>query len=269
VNTEQMAWAIGPRADYYARQFDKFERAGRTTLPTWNWAAFFFSTPWFTYRRLDGYAVLNFFLPIVFLLLAMFLAHGGAFLAWLIGGAYVAIAFVVIPMYANGIYYRRIKAQFARATAPGADAEKEWPRPPSAWKLFSAVFSGALALIVPAYLAVVPAAYDDYAPRAKVADGVSAAIVLQREIDEFYAEHKRLPGPQEQERFRFRKPMQYTESIRYDAEQRRIVVTMADSTSSIAGKRFALHAREEQGVLDWICRTIDLDRKYLPRTCRS
>jgi pilin len=269
MNAEQMASAIGPRADYYARQFAKFEHAGRTTLPTWNWAAFFFSTPWFTYRRLDGYAVVNFFLPIVFLLLAMILAHGGGFLAWLIGGAYVAIAFVLVPMYANGIYYRRIQAQFARATAPGADAEKEWPRPPSAWKLFSAVFAGALALIVPAYLAVVPAAYDDYAPRAKVAEGVSAATVLQREIDEFYAEHKRLPGPQEQERFRFRKPMQYTQSIAYDAERRMLVVTMGDSSSSIAGKRFALHARDERGVLDWACRTIDLDRKYLPSACRE
>jgi hypothetical protein len=172
-------------------------------------------------------------------------------------------------MHANGIYYRRLKAQFARATAPGADAEKLWPQPPSAWKLFSAVFSGALALIVPVYLAVVPAAYDDHAPRAKVAEGVSAATALQREIDDFYAEHKRLPGTQEQERFRYQKPLQYTESILYDAERRMIVVTMGDSTSSIAGKRFALPAREKTGALEWACRTIDLDRKYLPATCRE
>jgi len=269
MNVEQMRWAIGPRADYYLGQFAKFERAGKNTLPTWNWTAFFFSTPWFTYRRLDGYSTANFFLPIVFLLLAMSLAHGGGFLAWLIGAAYFAIAFVLIPMYANGIYYRRLKAQFARATAEGADAEKDWPRPPSAWKLFSAVFSGALALIVPAYLAVMPAAYEGYAPRAKVAEGASAATALQREIDEFYAEHKRLPGPQEQERFRFRKPMQYTQSIVYDADQRTIVVTMGDSSSSIAGKRFAIHAREERGALEWACRTIDLDRKYLPAACRG
>lgn len=190
MNVEQMRWAIGPRADYYLKQFEKSKRTGRNTLPIWNWPAFFFSTPWFTYRRLDGYATANFFLPILFLLLAMILAppHGGGFLAWLIGGAYVAIAFVFIPMYANGIYYRRIKAQFARATAPGADAEKEWPRPPSAWKLFAAVFSGALALVVPVYLAVMPAAYEGYAPGAKVAEGVSAANAPQREIDEFYAD---------------------------------------------------------------------------------
>jgi len=43
------------------------------------------------------------------------------------------------------------------------------------------------------------------------------------------------------------------------------LVTLATQVQS----EFALHAREEQGVLDWICRTIDLDRKYLPRTCRS
>lgn len=218
MNAEQMRWAIGPRADYYLRQFEKFEDAGKSTLPTWNWTAFFFSTPWFTYRRLDGYATANFFLPIVFLVLLMFVAspHDGGFLAWFIGGAYLAIAFVLVPMYANGIYYRRLKAQFARATVAGADAEKEWPRPPSAWKLFSAVFTGALALVVPYFLAVAPAAYESYAPRARM-----------------------------------------------------IVVTMGDSSSSIAGKRFAMHAREERGVLEWACRTIHLDRKYLPAACRD
>ena len=210
MNAQQMEWAIGPRAEYYLKQFAKFERAGASTLLTWNWPAFFFSTPWFTYRRLDGYAIANFFLPIVFLWLSMMFAHGGGLLAWIIAGTYVVVAFVLIPMHANGIYYRRLKAQFARATAPDADAEKLWPQPPSAGKLFSAVFAGAFALLVPVFLAVMPAAYDDYAPRAKVLEGVFNATALQREVDAFYAEHKRLPGPQEQDRFRFREPMQHT-----------------------------------------------------------
>ena len=272
MNAEQMRWAIGPRADYYLRQFEKFERAGRSTLPTWNWTAFFFSTPWFTYRRLDGYATANFFLPIVFLVLLMFAAspHDGGILAWLVGGAYLAIAFVLIPMYANGIYYRRLKAQFARAAAADtvADTAKKAPRPPSAWSLFSAVFSGALALVVPYFLAVAPASFESYAPRQKVAEEFSFGIGLQREIDAFYAGHKRLPGPQEQERFRYRKPMKYTQSIVYDAERRMIVVTMGDSPY-IAGKRYAMRAREERGALEWTCQTIDLDRKYLPAACRE
>lgn len=269
MNTEQMAWAIGPRADYYLKQFAKLEGAGRTTLPTWNWPAFFFSTAWFTYRRLDGYATANFFLSIVFFLVAMILAHGGGLLAWLIGGAYFVVAFVLIPMYANGIYYRRLKAQFARAIAPGADAEKLWPQPPSAWKLFSAVFAGVLAPIVPFVLGAMSTGYEGYAERAKVLEGVSYATALQREIDAFYGEHKRLPGLQEQERFRYRKPMQYTHSIVYDTERRMIVVTMDDSSSTIAAKRFAMHAQEENGALEWTCRTIDLNRKYLTATCRD
>jgi hypothetical protein len=102
-----------------------------------------------------------------------------------------------------------------------------------------------------------------------VLEGVFNATALQRDVGEFYAEHKRFPSPQEQDRFRFRKPVEHTESILYDAEQRRIVVTMSDSSSSIAGKRFAMHAREERGALEWTCRTIDLDQKYLPATCRE
>jgi hypothetical protein len=140
MNAQQMEWAIGPRAEYYLRQFAKFERAGASTLPTWNWPAFLFSTSWFTYRRLDGYAMANFFLPIVFLWFAMMLAHGGGFLAWLVGGTYVVVAFVLIPMHANGIYYRRLKAQFARATAPECRCGEIVAATAPAWKLFSAVF---------------------------------------------------------------------------------------------------------------------------------
>lgn len=46
---------------------------------------------------------------------------------------------------------------------------------------------------------------------------------------------------------------------------RMIVVTMRDPH---AGKRFAFYAEERGGVLTWGCRTIDLESKYLPGSCR-
>lgn len=47
--------------------------------------------------------------------------------------------------------------------------------------------------------------------------------------------------------------MHYTQPILYDEKQRMIVVTMGDSDSSIAGRRFSIHAREERGTLEWAC----------------
>ena len=38
---------------------------------------------------------------------------------------------------------------------------------------------------------------------------------------------------------------------------------------AIGPRAVAMHAREERGALEWACRTIDLDRKYLPATCRE
>ena len=59
--------AIGPRAEYYLEQFEKFERAGDRWVATWNWPAFFSSSAWFAYRRMSGRSLLNFFLPILFI----------------------------------------------------------------------------------------------------------------------------------------------------------------------------------------------------------
>ena len=44
-----------------------------------------------------------------------------------------------------------------------------------------------------------------------------------------------------------------------------IVVTMGDRFKD---QRFAMHAEDKGGTISWACRTMDLDPKYLPLTCR-
>ena len=34
------------------------------------------------------------------------------------------------------------------------------------------------------------------------------------------------------------------------------------------GKRFEIAAVEKDGALEWVCRTIDFEAKYLPASCR-
>ena len=100
--------AIGPRAEYYLEQFAKFERAGGRWVVTWNWPAFFFSCAWFAYRRMGGRSLLNFFLPILFIVMSHVLV--GSDLQLLVMAGYLALAFVVIPMYANTLYYRNLNS---------------------------------------------------------------------------------------------------------------------------------------------------------------
>ena len=271
MDKEQLRTAIGPRADFYLRRFETFASSGRQWTPSWNWPAFFFSTAWFSWRRMDGYGIANFFLPIPFVLSLYIASHEGEkFWAIALVAIYIAVAYVLVPVYANALYHRHLQAQLRRAaeaTERAAAKPKSLPRPPSIWTLLAAILSGAFAFVLAVIFLVAPAAYSDYMPRAKVSEGVSIAAGMRNEIAEFHVDKKRLPNPQEAERFRFSAPMKYTESVAYDAERKMIIVTMRDSYSE--GKRFAMHAIEKEGALTWSCRTIDLPRKYLPGACRD
>jgi hypothetical protein len=82
--------ALGPRAEYYLRQFEKFEHAGERWVATWNWPAFFFSSAWFVYRRMSGRSLLNFFLPVLFIMMAIIVNDG--MLRFLVAAGYFASA---------------------------------------------------------------------------------------------------------------------------------------------------------------------------------
>ena len=251
---DRLRAAMGPQADRYLAQFERIERSGKRWAATWNWPAFFASSGWFAYRRMGRLSLLNFFLPALFI--APMLASEEKEIRLGLAVAYLIVAFAVIPIYANALYYRHLKA-------------RESPRPPSWLTGIEAALTAALALVVPAMLVAVPAAYSDYTPRATVSEGLSRAAALKREIGEFYEEHKRLPAPQEAEKFRA-DGGKYTRSVVYDAEQRMIVVTLGDKTSSaLRGRRIALPVEEKSGTLDWRCRAIDLEQKYLPADCRD
>jgi hypothetical protein len=56
-------------------------------------------------------------------------------------------------------------------------------------------------------------------------------------------------------------------TIHYDTERKAVVITMG--RLPYEGKRFGFFAEERDGKMEWSCRKIDLDPKYLPAACRS
>ena len=257
--------AIGPRADYYLAQFDKIERSGNAWAGSWNWPAFFASTGWLAYRRVGYWSLLNFFLPLPFIVLI--LAAGTRDTFWILIPAYLAFAYVVIPLFANALYNRHLKTQLASAGTAAEMKAQRWLRPPSIGTGIEGVLKAGLSFAIAAFLLASPAAYNDYAPRAKVAEGVLLASSLKEPIVAFYIEHKRLPASHESEKF-LAEGGRYTRSAIYDADQRMIVVTMGEM-GVLEGKRLALHVEERDGTISWTCRTIDIDRRYLPAACRD
>lgn len=259
---ERWRASIRWNTERYLRCFRRIAEAGGWA-PHWNMAAFLHSTGWFWYRRMFGWAVLNLVAPFA-LLFAFAFVFGASTLApggnldrpvLILAIAYLLMVFLVVPIYADSIYYRQLRARFASAQPA--------PRPPSVWTVLGAVALGLVwfALV----LAMLLPAYGDYTPRAKVSEAILAASSIRTEVTAFYDENRRLPTPQEASRFRSDRPSRWVETIEYDAAERRIAVTLREI---FPGKRFALHAHDSGGQVTWTCRTIDLEKKHLPASCR-
>jgi hypothetical protein len=253
METDQFA---GRNAGHYRGHYERMQRAQRRWLPGWNWAAFLHSTGWFWYRRMYAWAVLNLILPLLFLGLLAFVLQWfvperdmGVLVA-VLGTVYVLLVFVLLPLYADSLYLYRLHKDGAA------------PRPPSAFTAVGAV----LLIVIPAWIVYVSVqAQREYAPRERASEGLSRAMALRTPVAEFYANERRLPGAQEAVKFRESDPMKFTTSVGWDAERRAIVATLGERDG---GRRFEIAALEKGGALEWVCRTIDFEAKYLPASCR-
>ena len=263
--TELERWraAIGWNAEYYLRRFKRIAEAGGWA-PGWNMAAFLNSTGWFWYRRMFGWALLNLGAPFVLLFVLAITKYAFAPLVNLdypvliVFTAYLIALFVLVPMFADSIYYRRLRVRLA-------DAQSK-PRSPSVGTAIGGIAFGgtwfALGLLI--LLGLIYTA--DHKARLNISWAIVSASGTRDEITEFHARHRRLPGPQEARQFRTDSPLSWVENVVYEPAERRIVITLREIQP---GKRFALYAHESGGQLVWTCRTIDLEKKYLPATCRD
>src|SRR4051812_8384496 len=62
--------AIGPNTGYYLEHFERLDAGG--SKAGWHWPAFFVTTYWFIYRKMWLPGLLNFFWPIIALLIGAF-----------------------------------------------------------------------------------------------------------------------------------------------------------------------------------------------------
>lgn len=245
-----------PLGARYLRHFERMRAQDRTWVAGWNFAAFLHSTGWFWYRRMYGWSLLNLMAPVLCLLLLVFVvqwlvpegAMGTAVAAT--GVVYLLAVFVLLPMYADSLYLARLQR--------GGTA----PRPPSAFTALGAL----VIIVVPGYIVYAGAvAQLEYSRRERASEGLARAAALKAPVAEFHAAERRLPGAQEAANFREIDPMKFTKSVGWDAGRRAIVVTLGERDD---GRRFEIAAVEKDGALEWICRTIDFDAKYLPSSCR-
>ena len=248
MSEEQWRAALGRNAEHYLKHFRKIAASGRRWVPGWNSAACVHSTAWFCYRRMYGWAFLNLIAPWLFLAAVVLLvpARGADNVALALLAVYLVGVFIVLPVFADSLYYRGLSK--APSVWTGLVA--------AALVLFS--FASLLAMLLPQYA--------DYTPRAKVSEAILAASGLRTAVTEFQAAHQRLPSAAEAAGLDSKVESRRVETVTWDAAQRAIVVTLRDP---FPGKRFMLRATEDQGQLSWKCVNLDVERQHMPSTCRN
>ena len=120
--------AIGPtNLSYYRPKFDRFA-AGQGSV-SWNWPSFFVTIFWMLYRRMYGYALLVWFvLPVVLMLVAGIVGGISGDSSASVGTYYLLytiVGFIIIPMFANRLYYRHATKKIARAKALFSNEEDQ------------------------------------------------------------------------------------------------------------------------------------------------
>ena len=115
------------KSHYYVRRFMRFETEGSTI--SWNWPAFFFTSWWLLYRKMWLMAAIYIIgapmllALVTMLVVALPLTSGGnpytglAALGPVLDLLYIVFCFIVVPMFANWVYYRHTKRKVARVSA--------------------------------------------------------------------------------------------------------------------------------------------------------
>lgn len=266
---------VGPNnSAYYLQKFARFEAGGGSA--TWHWPAFFLSSIWLLYRKMWMWAAIYWFgFPIGLQILTAVLAVtvGPELAGALYFVIYLVIAFGVMPVMANFLYYRHAKSKVEKVGAafPPEQQGVELARIGGTSKvamiiaviLFIVFMGGILAAIsIPAY--------QDYTIRAQVSEGLALAGGPKAAVVEYYSDHNLapsnnaeagLPAPE-------RLSGQYVESVSvFDGD---IVITYGeDSHDVIYGMTLILTPGDvSDSVFDWECYSDDIAAKHLPAACR-
>lgn len=283
--------AVGPNADYYRPRFERYDSAGAGL--GWHWPAFFATSPWFIYRKMYLIGILNFVYPFV-----MWIGAGIVIAVTrdprysLVGLGLIVLPWILWPIFANRIYWRRIRRVIAEVPAGGMSPDPA--RRAALLESEGGVARGpmivavcVMAFIWIAIIGVIAAiaipAYQDYAIRVQVSEGLNLASGFKAGVTEYYAKHEEWPADAKALELASLQG-KYTESI--TVERGSIVIVYGrQAVQVLQGRTIILvPGATDDGDVAWACgyrfpRTVknwapgptgtDIAPKYLPAACRS
>ena len=266
-NREFYAAAVGyKKADYYVPRFMQFDAQGIRA----SWQAFFVSLYWLLYRKMWLPAGLYFLLSLPFGLSNSAWLSASSNAGWL-AMLYLVAVYVVLPMYANALYYRQVRNKIARAKQVATDKDSQLRIVRAQGGTSNVIFIiialfFALALLGMVAAVAIPA-YQDYTQRARVSEGLAAGTHTQRKLEAYVADNNEWP--------RSLSDLDTTTATRSDVisemsiTQGGALILTYRGGPLIQGKSLALiPSKDANGSISWACENIDLDPRALPSHCQ-
>jgi Tfp pilus assembly major pilin PilA len=284
--------AVGAKkADFYVPQFVRFDKANASKL-SWNWPAFFVSFYWFLYRRM--YANWAIYCVLIPFLLAIATGIGESFLGqqpggWIYGGVTFGYSFVVLPLFANFLYYRatkqRIGALSVKVQDPAAQLLVLDNTPHTSNVIVVLIpFVGVAVLGILAAIAI--PAYQAYTIRAQVSEGFLLTEQLKTAVVKSHQSNGVWPSNISE--LRLSQPMSGRYVASLAVENGTITVTYGNQSNPLIGNH-RLSFRPllgDNGLVTWTCgysspggreedanppapNLTDIPFQYLPSACRE
>ena len=103
--------------NYYLAKFESFDKQGVGLKPSWNWSALFATGVWALYRKMYGW----FFIWWGLVSLSSILEKSGSVVLSVLS---VVVSTIVFAVYANSLYYNKVKEEIAEAQLNTSDESK-------------------------------------------------------------------------------------------------------------------------------------------------
>lgn len=267
--------AIGPKnQDYYLRHFARFDSAGKVGI-SWHWPAFFVNFWWLLYRKMWLNALIYFFLPyLVMILLGIASAvvgdSSGAIIN--IGNlAYLAAISVLLPMYANALYYKHCTSKITEVRTSSHNVQRQLGELSAKGGTSNVAVIVLLIFMFTSIIGILAAiaipAYQGYIARARLAEAEAVGKIATDSIASYYDQHRQLPNSLEQAGFAKSLPPSVKE-ISIDSQNGTVIITMA--TAPVEGKSLLLvPSVDANNQMIWQCMSQDIPDRYLSLQCRQ
>jgi Tfp pilus assembly protein PilE len=261
--------------DYYLGHFSRFDDE-RKISPTWNWPAFLVTFYWLLYRKMWLNAAIYFVLPYILLILFWVVgavAGGAVGIVVTLGYfVYLGAVLVVIPMYANALYYTQCRKtiEAVRSTTQGTQRQlgELAGKGGTSHAAYIFILITTFVAVIGILAAIAIPAYQDYTTKARMAQAATVGRAATGYVDNYFSQYRSIPRNLDAADFMSSLPPNVKE-VSVDNQAGTITITMKGA-AAIEGKSLKFSAAIEGAGdrLRWTCMGEEIQDRYLPQECR-